>query len=72
MYVYDGKLFNEDLRNVDPYSIQITEEEKKMIILECKLSKSYFINAIVLKNRKESLLSKIYKKVTLEDYDDNT
>lgn len=68
MYKYNGKLVNEELRNIDPYSGNLTEKEKKLILYECKMNHPYFINAIVLRNKEDSLLSRIYNKITLEEW----
>lgn len=67
MYIYDGYLINEKLRNIDPYSSDTTKEEKKMILTESKSNFSYFINSIVMKNKNDSLLSKIYQKIVEGD-----
>lgn len=60
MYNYNRRLVNEELRHVDPYSPDLTNKQKKLILLECKLNYSYFIDIILFKNVKESLLMKIY------------
>lgn len=60
MYNYDRHLVNEELRHIDPYSPDLTDKERKLILLECKLNYSYFIDMILFKNVKESLLIKIY------------
>lgn len=60
MYNYDRYLVNEELRHVDPYSPDLTDKEKRLILLECKLNYSYFVDTIIFKNIEESLLMKIY------------
>lgn len=60
MYNYDRYLVNKELRHVDPYSPDLTDKEKRLILLECKLNYSYFVDTIIFKNIEESLLMKIY------------
>lgn len=67
MYNYNGELVNEDLRHIDPYSPNITDKEKEMVLLECKLNYKYLINSIIKKNHQDSLLNKIYKEVVEGD-----
>ena len=50
-----------------PKESQTTKEEKKMILTESKSNFSYFINSIVMKNKNDSLLSKIYQKIVEGD-----
>ena len=47
MYNYDRYLVNEELRHVDPYSPDLTDKEKRLILLECKLNYSYFVDTII-------------------------
>lgn len=63
MYKYEYHLFNERLRNIDPQSLELTKDEKKMIINECRMNYKYFLNVIIFKNKKDSLLYKIYNKL---------
>ena len=72
MYKYDHYLVNEELRYIDPYSPDLTDKEKRLVILECKLNYSYFVNTIIFKNNKESLLMKIYINTIEGLNNDNT
>ena len=58
MYKYEGKLVNESLRNVDPRSSELSDQEKRDILLECKVNLKYFMNTVLF-DKKESPLYKI-------------
>lgn len=59
-YKYEGFLYNEELRNINPFYNKLTKFQKHLILLECRLNFRYFINTIIFKGKKESLLYKIY------------
>lgn len=60
-YEYTGTLLNEQLRNIDPSSNNLSDFQRDMILRECRINFKYFLEAIVFKGKKDSLLYKIYK-----------
>ena len=59
-YKYEGFLYNEELRIINPYSDKLTKSQKHLILLECRLNLSYFMDVFIFKGKKDSLLYKIY------------
>lgn len=59
-YKYNGFLFYEELRDIDPMIDTLTTVQKQLVLFEIKFNLKYFINQFLIRNDSKLYLFKTH------------